>query len=334
MTVSSVPRTEVRPRQESKAIDVSVILVSYNTEALLPLTLKALRQASTGLGVQVLIVDNASRDRSAMLIQRDFPECELIVNPVNVGFGRACNQALARARGRYVLLLNTDAFVATDTLEKTLRYMEAHPRCGILGVKLVDQDGRLQPSARRFMTPWSLFLKRTGLHRLSPRLAVADEVDGRQAASIRQCDWVPGCYYLVRRQVIDQVGLFDPRYFLYFEEVDHCLAANRADWDVTYYPHATVRHIGGESARAEGEVTPHSQLDALQVESELLYFRKNHGLPAVVFNLLLMSIADGIDLLRCVGGRKPPGTAEGVRRHLQLEWSLFWRTRCGARPTR
>lgn len=334
MSVSTLSQPLAGSADDAPWADVTVILVSYNTEALLPVSLKALQEAASGYRVQVVIVDNASRDGSAALIRRDFPDCELIVNPVNVGFGRACNQALARARGRYILLLNTDAFVAPDSLRKTLAYMDSHPRCGILGVRLVDRDGKLQPSARRFLTPWSLFVRRMGLRRWLPWLPAAEDLSEEHHASIQQCDWVPGCYYLVRRRVVEEVGLFDPRYFLYFEEVDHCLAAKRAAWEVTYFPHTTVFHIGGESARSEGEVTAHSQLEAIQVESELLFFRKNGGLAAVVGNLLLTTLADLVDLLRSAMGGRPPGMCAAILRHLRLEWSLFRRTRWGSQPTR
>ena len=116
-----------------------------------------LRRVLSGLGAQtlpseereILIVDNASRDGSVALIKRECPDCKLIENDVNVGFGRANNQALAWVKGRHVLLLNTDAFVLPDTLEKTVAYMDAHPGCGILGVKLVGRDGALQPLTSR-----------------------------------------------------------------------------------------------------------------------------------------------------------------------------------------
>ena len=117
----------------------------------------------------------------------------MIANSVNVGFGRANNQALPHVRGRYVLLLNTDAFVSADTLPKTVSFMDAHPRCGVLGVKLVGEDGSLQPSCRYFPTPWNVFLASTGLQRFFPRTRLVDDMSWDHA-SVRECDWVPGCY--------------------------------------------------------------------------------------------------------------------------------------------
>src|SRR6187401_3253695 len=125
-------------------MDVTAILVSFNTAGLLHDAISQLQNAARQMSLKI-----------------DFPACTLIVNETNVGFGRANNQALPLVEGRYVLLLNTDAFVSQDTLDKTVAYMDTHPRCGILGVKLLSRDGSLQPCARYFPTPWNLFLART-----------------------------------------------------------------------------------------------------------------------------------------------------------------------------
>ena len=324
---------ELAPTREAH-IDVSVIIVNYNTETLIPEALAALKRAAAGISLQIVIIDNNSRDGSVDLIRRDFPDCELIVNRTNVGFGRANNQALDRVRGRYVLLLNTDAFVAADTLQKTIGYMDVHPRCGVLGVKLVGRDGVEQPSARFFPTPWNVFLNRTGLKRFFGKVRMVDDMDWDHA-SVRQCDWVPGCYYLVRKEVIDQVGLFDPRYFVYCEEVDHCFAVKKAGWDVVCFPDTTVVHIGGESAKSDGEISQSGrQLEALQIESELLYFRKNYGLAAVLASVILSTAADAMVVVkRLIKCRFPLGLIT-CWKHARLVGTLFARTRWGTRPTR
>jgi N-acetylglucosaminyl-diphospho-decaprenol L-rhamnosyltransferase len=315
-------------------IDVSTIIVSYNTEGLLGECIGKLRAASQNLQVDITFVDNASKDQSVDVIRREFGDCPLIVNTQNVGFGRANNQALALVRGRYVLLLNTDAFVAPDTLTKTVAYMDAHPQCGILGVRLQGRDGELQPCCRYFPTPWNAFLQRTGLNRLLKGVRMVDDM-GWAHDTVRSCDWVVGCYYLVRKEVIEQVGLFDPRYFLYCEEVDHCFAAKKAGWDVVFYPHTTVVHLGGESAKSDGTITQSGrQLDVLQVESELLYFRKNHGLGAVVGSVFLTVVADGINLFKRA---LKPGVAidlAGTLRHIALVCTTVTRTRWATQSTR
>lgn len=272
--------------------DLSVVFVSYNTKDMTREALNVLNDSKTAYSYELLMVDNASRDGSADMIASEFPEVYLIRNDFNVGFGRANNQLLDQIKGRYVLLLNTDAFVAADTLQKTVNFMETHPETGILGVRLEGRDTVLQPSCRYFPTPWNLFLVRTGLKRIFRGARLVDDM-AWDHQSVRHCDWVPGCYYLIRREVIEKVGLFDPRFFLYYEEVDHCLATKRAGWQVTYCPDTTVLHIGGESAKTDNVLNAASrQVSALQIESELLYFRKNHGLFGLLQLCFLTLLAE------------------------------------------
>jgi GT2 family glycosyltransferase len=315
-------------------MDLTVVVVNYNTAHLLPRMFAALGEAARRFELQCVVVDNASRDDSVPLMRRDFPQHRLIENRDNVGFGRANNQALPFVAGRYVLLLNTDAFVAPNTLEKSIAYMDADPRCGVLGAQLIGRDGSQQPSCRYFPTPWNLFLQRTGLRRFFPAARLVDDMTWDHATP-RECDWVPGCYYLVRREVVDQVGLFDPRYFLYYEEVDHCQAVRSAGWKVVFCPDASVVHLGGESAISAGEVTPGArQLEALQTESELLYLRKHYGCAGVWASVLLNSIADVGSLVSRFLRLRHADELRACARHAALVWSLFQRTRWGSRPTR
>jgi|SRR5450830_40888 len=314
--------------------DVSVVIVNYNTEKLLPIVLTDLKLAESEYVVQKIVVDNASRDHSQDYMRQYLSHLDLIFNPMNVGFGRANNQALPLIEGRYVLLLNTDAFVADDTLVKTVSYMDAHPECGILGVRLVGRDGELQPSCRYFPTPWNLFIQRSGLNKFFKSTRLMDDMDWNHA-TVRECDWVPGCYYLIRKEVIDQVGLFDPRYFLYYEEVDHCFAAKKAGWQVHYYPYTTVIHIGGESAKSDGEITAGGrQLIALQVESELMYFRKNHGALAVFCNVMLSNLASLINLLKSILKARHPIPFRLCGQQIVMVWKSFFQTRFGTKATR
>jgi len=313
---------------------VTVVIVNYNTAHLLDEMFAALRAATQGIAVQTIVIDNASKDGSVDVLRARFPDVELIANTTNVGFGRANNQALPLIRGRYVLLLNTDAFVSPDTLQRTIACMEAHPDCGILGVRLVGRDGVLQPSCRYFPTPWNIFLASTGLARFFPSVRMIDDMDWDHR-SLRECDWVPGCYYLMRREVIDQVGLFDPRYFLYFEEVDHCRATKRAGWKVLYYPDTSVVHIGGESAKSEGAITSSGrQIASLQIESELIYFRKHRGLLGVLGAVALAMLADVILAFKGLIKRLDLAGIAFRFKHSLAMLSLLARTSMGRRPTR
>lgn len=314
--------------------DISVILVSYNTVEMTKTALSRLFSSLPDVEMEIIIIDNASRDHSADVLRRDYPQIRLLENKTNVGFGRANNQALPYIKGRYVLLLNTDAFVEPDTISKTVQYMDANPESGILGVKLLGRDGDLQPSCRFFPTPWNLFLSRAGLDRFVKRSRMVDDMSWDHA-SVRECDWVPGCYYLIRKEVIDQVGLFDPRYFLYYEELDHCFAAKKAGWKVIYYPYTSVVHIGGESAKSEGEITTSGrQINSLNIESELLYFRKNHGLTGVLVHMLLNSVAGILQFSKdVIKLRHPARTYANLKRAFYL-WPTFFRTEFATVSTR
>jgi len=192
----------------------------------------------------------------------------------------------------------------------------------------------LQPCCRYFPTPWNTFLWRTGLNRSFAGARMVDDLAWPHD-TVRACDWVVGCYYLLRREVVEDVGLFDPRFFLYFEEVDHCFAARKHGWDVVFFPHTTVIHLGGESAKSVGPVTKSGQqLERLQVESELLYFRKNFGLLSVVGSVLLSVLADLLNMGKRAFKPGLPVDANGTLRHILLVASTFMRTRFATKATR
>ena len=313
---------------------LDVLVVNYNTAGLLQPMFNALRQPDSTDRARYLVVDNASVDNSLECLATLCPGALLLANESNVGFGRANNQLVEHLQGKYALLLNTDAFVAADTLSKTLDYMEAHPECGILGVRLEGRDGDLQPSCRYFPTPLNVFLSRAGLERFFPWVKRVDDMQWDHA-SVRECDWVPGCYYLIRREVIDTVGLFDPRYFLYYEEVDHCKRVKQAGWKVVFYPHTTVVHIGGESAKSVDELNVASrQIPRLQIESELLYFRKHHGVAGLAWHMALVCLGDLILALKALLKRRGRAAIGACWDHARVTWALLRDTKFATQPTR
>lgn len=313
---------------------VDVMVVNFNTAGLLQPMFDALRTAGSEALARYLVVDNASVDDSLARMATVCPEALLLRNTSNVGFGRANNQLIDHLRGRYALLLNTDAFVAPDSLAKTLDYMDANPQCGVLGVRLEGRDGELQPSCRYFPTPLNVFVARAGLRRLFPGLKMVDDM-AWDHASVRECDWLPGCFYLVRREVLEHVGLFDPRYFLYYEEVDHCKRVKAAGWKVMFYPHTTVVHIGGESSKSVTELEAASrQISAYQIESELLYFRKHHGLAGLALHMLLVCLGDALLALKALLKRRGWKAMHACWRHTRTTWTLLFDTRLASQPTR
>lgn len=272
-------------------MELTTIIVSYNTRHLLDECLAHLHagEAQIGGGACV-VVDNASRDGSAEHLAARHPDAELIRLDRNVGFGRANNAALPHVHTPFVLLLNTDAFMTPESLRLSLDYMASHPRCGVLGARLLNRDGSPQPSVRRFPTPWNMFLLQSGLERWFKQTPRIDPSNFDPEVP-QECDWVPGCYYLIRKSVIDEVGLFDPLFFLYAEEVDLSRRVKNAGWQVHYFPGARVVHLGGESAKADGEVNTNRMIDALAIESSLLYFRKHHGRRGLAAHVAFAGLA-------------------------------------------
>ncbi len=211
--------------------------------------------------------------------------------------------------------------------------MRATSRIGVLGVNLRGEHGPSVNSGRVFPTPWQTFLLQTGLFRRW--LRQEDQVLAtRERHGVRQCDWVVGCYYLVRREVIAQVGLFDPRYFLYFEEVDHCRAVWAAGWTVECLTSTAVIHVGGASAESEGTLSAGRQIPELQIESGLLYFRKHDGLPGLLVNAGLAWLTDFILILKCLLKRRPVADLGAYLKHSAAVARLLMQTRLGTRPTR
>lgn len=321
-------------RSEPNHMLLSVVFVSYNTAEMTIDALNSLFASKVNFEFEVIIIDNASSDNSVALIKKHFPSLTLIENKENVGFGRANNQALDVMKGDYLLLLNTDAFVEIDTLQKTVDYMIRRPDCGLLGVRLLGRDGVLQPSCRYFPTQFNLFADRMGLNRLLPNIKLVDDPETDHNIT-QECDWVPGCYYLLRKETIDEVGLFDPLYFLYSEEVDHCFSIKKAGWKVVYFADTDVIHIGGESAKSVSTISNVSrQVPQLQIESELLYFRKNHGVIGLFGHIFMSNLADIIQTIKDVFRLRGPKTTLFNLKRIYSFWHLYFLTQFATKSTR
>lgn len=264
--------------------DVSVVIVSLNTRKVLHECLTTLAREAGGLRVETIVVDNASTDGSADLVAAEFPGAVLLRSDINLGFAAANNVAFARATGRYVVLLNSDAFLTPGALSGVVRAMDADPGVGLAGVRLTGRDGSWQPSARLFPSLLNDFLSLSGLSvrfRHSRFFGRMDRSwsDPLQPAAV---DWVPGAFSIIRRSVLDEVGFFDEQFFLYYEEVDLCRRIKSAGYTIWYWPEYVVIHLGGESSKTVKRLTMSSagsQLTLWRMRSALLYYRKHGGWP-------------------------------------------------------
>ncbi len=233
--------------------DVSVIVVNYNVRDLLEQCLRSIHRACEHLDAEVLVVDNASRDSSSQMVKDKFPWVQLIQNQVNVGFSRANNQALERARGRYFLLINPDTLAREDSVQTMMDFMDAHPEAGAAGCKILNPDGTLQLSCRRsFPTPWVALSKILGLGRIFPRSRVFGKYNLTYLNPDRtaEVDALSGSFMFLRRETLKEIGLLDEQFFMYGEDLDLCYRVRKAGWKIYYVPATQIIHYKGQSTES------------------------------------------------------------------------------------
>jgi N-acetylglucosaminyl-diphospho-decaprenol L-rhamnosyltransferase len=271
-------------------IDVSIVLVSWNTRALLLACLDALPDAVGALRADVWVVDNHSADDSVAAVRAWRPaEVELpvhiIENAHNAGFAAANNQAIAGSAGRFVLLLNSDTIARPASIERLVHFAGQHPGAGLVGAMLLNPDGSYQGSFADFPSLRSELLSASGLgERLFGRWY--PNYGPGQAQAARQVDYIQGACMLARRAAVGQVGLLDEAYFMYNEETDWCLRMRRAGWETWYTPGARIVHYGSQSTRQ----VRHAMVQALY-RSKVRFFRKHYGLlPAALLRAGLVAV--------------------------------------------
>ncbi len=303
--------------------DLSVIIVNWNVRDLLRRCLHSILANLPTCSLEVIVVDNASTDGSMEMVRTEFPQVRLIANPGNRGFTAANNQGLAVARGRYVLLLNPDTEVVGDALETMVAFADAHPDVGVVGPQLLNPDGTVQSSRRRFPTLATALFESTWLQPCAPRrLLVHYYVLDRPDDEVQDVDWVTGAALMARREAVEQVGPLDEGFFMYSEELDWCRRFRAAGWRVVYLPTARVIHYEGKSSE---QVLPARHIHFQT--SKIRYFRKYHG-PAAAEVLRLVILGNylwqiGVEGARWLLGHKRPLRAERIAAYRQVVQSLI-----------
>ncbi len=276
--------------------DVTVVVVTWNALPWLERCLESVR------GQDVIVVDNGSSDGTLDLVRERFGDVR-VIEQENRGMGGGNNTGMRAARGRYFFLLNSDAWVVGDGLRRLVEFADAHPEAAVVGPKLVNTDGTLQPSVRGEPTLWRLATEYLFIRKLAPRSTLLNPLyaGGFDHASTREVDWVSGAALLVRRDAADAVGLFDESFFLFSEEVDWMTRFRRAGWSVLFSPGAEVVHVGGASHGG--------RLYVENLRGHLRYFAKHRGPKEAerLRRLLLVSLR-----LRAAVLRRPE-YREGVR---------------------
>lgn len=270
-------------------MDLSVVIVTWNTRELLRACLASLQADQVSLrGREVIVVDNASADGTVAMVAAEFPWVRLLANDENRNYAAGNNQGLKLASGRDVLLLNPDTELPAGAIDRLVRFLEEHPQAGAVSPALVFPGGGVQDSVRGFPTPWALFGELTGLARLFPGSSLgAYRVRSLSEERPVMVDQPMASAFLVRKSVLEQIGLFDEQFPLFFNDVDLCFRIRRAGWEIWYDPRVSVVHVGGASTR---QVRPEA-IRRSHAGLEQFYAKYYRGrIPSGCYALLIAAI--------------------------------------------
>jgi len=256
-------------------IDVSIVIVAWNVKDILYDCLRSVYEETRGIDFEVIYIDNASTDGSVEMVTQKFPQVKIILNNENKGFIIASNQGIERAEGRYVLLLNSDTIILDNAIAKTVKFADEHPDGAVFGCKVLNPDRTLQRSCHMFHSVLNLFLSATYLYKIFPK----SKFFGRELMTwwdyntVREVEVIVGCYSLVRKEAIEEVGLMDDIYFFYGDDVDWCYRFKQSGWKVFFTPDPQIIHYGGQNTKQMEEVF-YLQLQA----AKLIFMRKRSRL--------------------------------------------------------
>ncbi len=231
---------------------LSVIIVSYNVRDFLQQCLSSVKRASENIDCEVIVIDNNSDDDSRTMVSSLFPEVKLIRNTFNAGYAKACNLAIEKSSGEFILILNPDTIISEDSLRKSIEFMETFSEAGALGAMMIDGNGKyLRESKRSFPSPLTSFFKMTGLSRLFPHSPFfskyyMEHIDRNETAEV---EVLTGAFMFLRRDTIIKTGLFDENFFMYGEDIDLSYRIIKTGYKIYYCPEIKIIHFKGESSR-------------------------------------------------------------------------------------
>lgn len=274
-------------------MDVSIIISSWNTCDTLRNCLVSINNYPPDGEYEIIVIDNASKDGSVGMLRSQFPSVRLIENATNVGFGAANNQGVKIAKGKYLLLLNSDTLVHLNAVTALAHYIDMNSQVAAVGPRLLNEDGTLQISAFRTPTLLNEFWRLLNLDRLMAFSQYPHKFF--EANQPRSVEVLNGACILIRADVVRRIGLFDEDFFMYSEEVDLCERIRRNQWSLSWEPKAEVTHLGGKSTSQVAE-TMFLEL----YRNKIKFFKKNRGKSQAFFYKIILAIAA---ILRIVGGK-------------------------------
>jgi hypothetical protein len=259
-------------------MDLSIVIVTWNSAKEIGPCLRSVFSCTNGLACEVFVIDNASGDATRAAVEAAVREAgaiavKIVWNDKNLGFAAAVNQGIEKSSGEHVLLLNPDTELTSGCLQTMLQYLKLRPGVGIAGGKILNGDGSLQPSVRRFPTAWDQAVILLKLHNFFPKIVAKYFCDGFNYDVEQEVDQVRGAYFWISRKTIDTIGALDAKnFFIWFEEVDYCRRAKDAGFKVMYVPSSIAKHEGGASFGQEVPLTKQRWIN----KSMRRYFQK-HG---------------------------------------------------------
>jgi len=267
-----------------QSIDLSIVIISFNTLALTRACLESVMPRLGDLRVELIVVDNASQDGSVEMVRDHYPSIKLIKNNENLGFAAANNQAFSMVQGEFVLLLNSDTEILGEVIPNSVDYLRTHPEVGAMGCRVLNSDMTMQATCSGYPTLFRLLQLTLGLDRL-PILKAFDGylLRGWQRDIDREVEVISGCYLLVRRTIIESIGALDDAFFFFAEETDWCLRMRRAGWQLRFSPVGEIIHHGGGSVKKLNH-----RRDVMLTEALIRLHWKNGGIiPATLAFLIL-----------------------------------------------
>lgn len=268
-------------------MDISIIIVNWNTKKLLLKCIDSILKDIRNFNVEIIVVDNASTDDSVQAVNDRFDSVKVIRNSENLGFAKANNIGINESTGKYICLINSDIVVKSGCFNNLFEYMEKKPSIGMIGPRLLNTNGTLQTSCKKFPSIWNTTTRALFLHKLFPNYSIfsTEEMNYFKHDKIIEVDALAGAFLMVRKEALVEIGLLDENYFFYSEDIDWCFRFWQYRWSVVFFPYSVcVHHDGGSSKKSP--IKFHLQL----IKSKYIYMQKHHSaLKILMFQIIMLN---------------------------------------------
>lgn len=283
-------------------MDLSIIIINYKTKDLTLQTLDSVFKADSPAGkLEVLLIDNHSEDSTPAAVKRQFPQVKQILSSTNLGFAGGNNLGLRQAKGKYILLLNSDTLIQPNTLTTMIKYMDANSQVGLATCRVELFNHQIDPASHRgFPTPWASLTYYLGLEKLFPhsRLLAQYHQGWKDLTKIHEIDSPVGAFFFLRKSALNQVGLLDEAFFMYGEDIDLAFRIKKAGWQVMYVPLTAIIHLKGASGINSTNISKQIKTTQAFFDTMKTFYQKHHRKKYLFFIRWLVFL--GIDLVKTI----------------------------------